>query len=148
MVNEAISLSVDWRKAAYATWSKECQDRVAEEAANARAAFERQVSRNLVNILAPFLEARQRERVRASFVAQLEERLAEMPDVVVVVEGPTEDCKIVTGSLGKIGVTTILRSCEEERLQAEIGSTIMRADFSRWPAKFAALFGELGRADE
>lgn len=146
--NEAITVCIERQREAQASWSTECQDRVSKEAAEARAAFERRVSQNLVRILAPFVEARQRERVRASFIARIAELFAEAPDIDVTIDGPTADCRIVAGSLGKIGVRIVVRENKNDRLEAEIGSTIVRASFDKWMLQLAAVLEEIDSVDE
>ncbi|MFT4095945.1 MAG: hypothetical protein QM651_02410 [Rhodoblastus sp.] len=145
---EAIAISIERQRAAQAAWSSECQDRVSQEAAAAREAFEHKVSQCLARILAPFVETRQRERIRAFFVSQVAAIFAETPDIVVMIDGPTADCRIVAGSLGKIGVRTALRENESDRLEAEIGSTIVRASFHKWSRQLAAILDGIDSVDE
>lgn len=124
-----------------AQWTTECQDRICREAAMGRALIENRLSAELLDVLSPFVEARQRERIRHSFLQRLKEHMATKVEVSVKLIGPADEGAVVVDCLGEMGITAILYERDQPVMDAEVGSKVLRADFGSWTRQWFAEFG-------
>lgn len=125
-----------------AQWTTECQERICREAAAGRALIENRLSADLLDVLSPFVEASQRERIRRSFLQRLKEHMATMAEVSVKLTGPVDEGTVVVDCLGKMGITAIFHERDQPVMDAEIGAQVLRADFGGWSRQWFAEFGD------
>lgn len=125
-----------------AQWTTECQERICREAAAGRALIENRLSADLLDVLSPFVEASQRERIRRSFLQRLQEHMATMAEVSVKLIGPADEGTIMVDCLGKMGITAIFHERDQPVMDAKVGSKVLRADFGSWSREWFAEFGD------
>lgn len=138
----AVSAVIAEMQAARSVWTKETQDRLSLEAAAGRADVEARLSRDLVHALAPFLEARQRERICAALLDYLEQALPVDFDRSVKVRGGVDETSMVVDHLGRKGLNVLRESGDDMTIDVEIGPTVVTADLGAWMRRVVEEIGE------
>lgn len=141
MIEQALSAANDTALSVKSQWTAECHDRVRLEAASGRSMIESRLSTELVNVLSPFIEAKQREKIRESFVQFLREEVVITSEVPVKLYGPADEREIMIDCLGELGITAMFYIREGPTMDAQIGPKIIRADFASWSRRWLIELG-------
>lgn len=125
-----------------AQWTVECQERICREAAEGRSLIEERLSEELLRAISPFVEARQIERIRESFLKHLREVLPTKRETPIKIAGPADERKIMVDCLGEMGIVAMYHDHDARVIEAEIGPHIIRADFTSWSRRWLGEFGD------
>ena len=142
-IEQALSAFGESTASLQAQWTMECQDRVCREADVGRSLIEERLSAELAKALSPFIEAKQRDRIREAFLQCLQEALTANAEAPIRLFGPADETRIVVDRLGQKGITAIYHERNGPVIDAEIGSRIVRADFASWSRRWLEEFGDL-----